>query len=369
MNRVKPEMASSPPTPKATGHSETVLDVRDLQVTFSVQGGTVKAVRGVSFSVARGKTLAIVGESGCGKSVTMMSVMGLIPMPPGRIVGGSAVLNGRDILQLSTAELNRIRGVEIGMVFQDPMSALNPTMRIGEQIAETLMVHRGLGKAEALARAVELLERTKIPEAAKRARQYPFEFSGGMLQRAVIAMSLACNPSVLIADEPTTALDVTIQNQVLELMRDIQREEGMAIVLITHDLGVVARMADKVAVMYAGQVVECGGAEEIFYRSAHPYTLGLKTAMPSPQMHVAQKLEAIAGSPPDLFSPPAGCGYCSRCPYARNLCERDNPPLLSVEEAHWSRCWLQHPQASADPGTRVEGLYQAVVETAGGGAC
>jgi oligopeptide/dipeptide ABC transporter ATP-binding protein len=334
--------------------STPALDVRDLQVEFSTQGGKVQAVRGVSFSVEKGETLGIVGESGCGKSVTMMSVMGLIPIPPGRIVSGSALLNGRDILGLSTAELNRIRGAEIGMVFQDPMSALNPTMRIGEQIAETLMIHRGLSKSDALRKAVDLLDRTKIPEATKRMRQYPFEFSGGMLQRAVIAMSLACNPSVLIADEPTTALDVTIQNQVLELMRDIQREKGMAIILITHDLAVVARMADKVAVMYAGQIVESGSAEDIFYRSAHPYTLGLKSAMPSPQMHAEQKLEAIAGSPPDLFSPPAGCGYCSRCPHALNICEHRDATLIRMGENHYSRCWLQHSQAKTD----VAELYQ-----------
>jgi oligopeptide/dipeptide ABC transporter ATP-binding protein len=338
-----------------------VLSVHDLTVEFAIRGGAVKAVRGVSFAVGKGETLAIVGESGCGKSVAMMSVMGLIPVPPGRIVGGSAVLNGRDILGLSASELNRIRGVEIGMVFQDPMSALNPTIRIGEQIAETLMIHRGMSKSEALSKAVGLLERTKIPEAARRARQYPFEFSGGMLQRAVIAMSLACNPSVLIADEPTTALDVTIQNQVLELMREIQREEGMAIILITHDLGVVARMADNVAVMYAGQIVESGSAEDVFYRSAHPYTLGLKDAMPSPDVHIEQKLEAIAGSPPDLFSPPPGCGYCSRCPHARNLCERNSPPLLQVEPLHWSRCWLQHPQASNFPDADVAELFQGSV--------
>lgn len=293
----------------------------------------------------------------------MMSVMGLIPMPPGRIKGGSAKLNGREILGLPVKQLNKIRGAEIGMIFQDPMSALNPTMRIGEQIAETLMVHRGMSTANALQQAVQLLDRTKIPEAKKRARQYPFEFSGGMLQRAVIAMSLACNPSVLIADEPTTALDVTIQNQVLELMREIQREENMAIVLITHDLGVVARMADKVAVMYAGQVVESGSSEDIFYRSAHPYTLGLKKAMPSAKMHVEDKLLAIPGSPPDLFSPPAGCGYCSRCPYAMKICEAQNPNLILVEDNHSSRCWLQNPQAHQT----VDGLYQAATE--GNGAC
>lgn len=337
---------------------DPVLAVRDLTVEFAVEGGIVEAVRGVSLSVSKGETLAIVGESGCGKSVAMMSVMGLIPTPPGRVVGGSAVLSGQDLLQLSNTELNRVRGAEIGMVFQDPMSALNPTMRIGEQIAESLIIHRGMSQVQALKKAVMLLDRTKIPEAAKRARQYPFEFSGGMLQRAVIAMSLACNPSVLIADEPTTALDVTIQNQVLELMREIQREEGMAIILITHDLGVVAKMADKVAVMYAGQVVESGSAEAVFYRSAHPYTLGLKAAMPSPQMHVDQPLTAIAGSPPDLFAPPPGCGYCDRCPYARALCQREQPPLLTVEEGHHARCWLQHPQAASDASCRVDGLFQ-----------
>ncbi|NHO67555.1 ABC transporter ATP-binding protein [Aestuariicella hydrocarbonica] len=330
------------------------LEVNNLQVEFAAQGGRVQAVRGVSLSVQSGETLGIVGESGCGKSVTMMSMLGLIPMPPGRIVGGSAKLNGRELLGLSVAQLNKIRGVDIGMVFQDPMSALNPTMRIGEQIAETLMIHRGMSQREALQRAVALLDRTKIPEARQRARQYPFEFSGGMLQRAMIAMSLACSPSVLVADEPTTALDVTIQNQVLELMREIQREEGMAIVLITHDLGVVARMADQVAVMYAGQIVERGTVEDIFYRSAHPYTLGLKAAMPDAHVHVNEKLTAIPGSPPDLFAPPEGCGYCSRCDYAMQVCDKHLPDLMAVSRGHVSRCWLQHPEA----GVEVEGLYQ-----------
>lgn len=330
------------------------LAIDDLQVSFSVEGGRVQAVRGVSLSVDPGETLAIVGESGCGKSVTMMSVMGLIPTPPGRILKGSAKLNGREMIGLNTEALNRIRGVDIGMIFQDPMSALNPTMKVGDQIAETLMVHQGVSRAAALTRAVELLDRTKIPEAAKRAQQYPFEFSGGMLQRAMIAMSLACSPSVLIADEPTTALDVTIQNQVLELMREIQREEGMAIVLITHDLGVVARMADKIAVMYAGQIVESGSVDDIFYRSGHPYTLGLKQAMPSLTMHAEDRLNAIAGSPPDLFSPPAGCGYCNRCPYAMNVCDGNPPPVVALsEESHKSRCWLQHDQARQS----IEALY------------
>lgn len=328
--------------------TQPALAVENLQVEFAAQGGRVQAVRGVSFSVKPGETLGVVGESGCGKSVTMMSIMGLIPMPPGRIVGGSAKLNGKELLHLPVKQLNKIRGVDIGMIFQDPMSALNPTMRIGEQIAETLMVHRGMSQRDALKRAVQLLERTKIPEAQKRSRQYPFEFSGGMLQRAVIAMSLACSPSVLVADEPTTALDVTIQNQVLELMRDIQRDEGMAIVLITHDLGVVARMADQVAVMYAGQIVEQGSVDDIFYRSAHPYTLGLKAAMPTAAMQVEDRLVAIPGSPPDLFSPPKGCGYCSRCDYAMNVCETQLPDLIPLDTNHASRCWLQHSQANVE---------------------
>ena len=228
---------------------DNVLDVKDLSVEFDTYGGVVKAVRGVSFSVPRGQTLAIVGESGCGKSVTVQSIMGLIPMPPGRITSGSALLNGKEMLGLSPKDANQFRGVEIGMIFQDPMTSLNPTMTIGDQIAETLKVHRGYTSREAAKIAVDLLDKTKIPEAAKRARQYPFEFSGGMLQRSMIAMSLACNPTVLIADEPTTALDVTIQAQILELMLELKRTEGMSIILITHDLAVVARVADKVAVM------------------------------------------------------------------------------------------------------------------------
>ena len=252
-----------------------LLEVEDLSVEFDTFGGIVKAVRGVSFSVDSGETLAIVGESGCGKSVTVQSVMGLIPMPPGRITSGKARLRGQDILGRKTIDGEDIRGGQIGMIFQDPMTSLNPTMSIGDQIAETLEVHRGYTRQQAFARAVELLDLTRIPEAAQRAKQYPFEFSGGMLQRSMIAMAIACEPAILIADEPTTALDVTIQAQILDLMGDLQRETGMAIILITHDLGVVARMADQVAVMYAGQIVEKGAVDDIFYRPGHPYTAGL----------------------------------------------------------------------------------------------
>ncbi len=327
--------------------TDTILEVENLSVEFGTYGGIVKAVRGVSFSVTRGETLAIVGESGCGKSVTVQAIMGLIPTPPGEVTSGSAKLNGEELLGLSPAEANQYRGVQIGMIFQDPMTSLNPTMRIGDQIAETLRVHRGKSYSEASKQAVALLEQTHIPEAKKRAKQYPFEFSGGMLQRAMIAQSLACNPSVLIADEPTTALDVTIQAQILELMSELQRTQGMSIILITHDLAVVAKMADKVAVMYAGQIVESGSVDDIFYQSSHPYTLGLRNAMPSNTGDRNKKLMPIKGSPPDLFSPPKGCGYFARCPYAMKVCESRQPTNFAITDnvAHHARCWLQHAES------------------------
>ena len=320
--------------------SDALMSVNDLHVEFDTYGGVVKAVRGVSFDVHPGQTLAIVGESGCGKSVTVQSLMGLIPMPPGRITQGTATLNGQDILGSKVIDGNDIRGDQVSMIFQDPMTSLNPTMNIGNQIAETLQVHRGYSHRDAFKRAVELLELTKIPEAAKRAKQYPFEFSGGMLQRAMIAMAIACEPTILIADEPTTALDVTIQAQILDLLNDLQQETQMSIILITHDLGVVARMADEVMVMYAGQVVEQGGVDDIFYRSAHPYTLGLRGAMPTNNREGNQTLIPIDGSPPDLFQPPAGCGYCARCPHAMKICQSDAPAIATMSSEHWSRCWL-----------------------------
>lgn len=320
--------------------SDALMSVNDLHVEFDTYGGVVKAVRGVSFDVHPGQTLAIVGESGCGKSVTVQSLMGLIPMPPGRITQGTATLNGQDILGSKVIDGNDIRGDQVSMIFQDPMTSLNPTMNIGNQIAETLQVHRGYSHRDAFKRAVELLELTKIPEAAKRAKQYPFEFSGGMLQRAMIAMAIACEPTILIADEPTTALDVTIQAQILDLLNDLQQETQMSIILITHDLGVVARMADEVMVMYAGQVVEHGSVDDIFYRSAHPYTLGLRGAMPTNNREGNQTLIPIDGSPPDLFQPPAGCGYCARCPHAMKICQSNAPAIATMSSEHWSRCWL-----------------------------
>ncbi len=328
-----------------------ILDVADLHVEFDTYGGIVKAVRGASFSVRAGKTLAIVGESGCGKSVSVQSIMGLIPMPPGRITRGTARLDGIDIIRQKIVNGEDVRGSRVGMVFQDAMTALNPTMRVGDQIAETLQVHRGFSKKDAFARAVEVLATVQVPEAEARAKQYPFTFSGGMLQRAMIAMAIVCEPAVLIADEPTTALDVTIQAQILDLLKELQRKNGMAIVLITHDLGVVARMADDVAVMYAGEIVEKGSVDDVFYRAAHPYTVGLKAAMPSNATSKAAGLRPIEGTPPDLFDPPAGCGYFARCPHAMRLCEPHHPELFEVDPGHHARCWLHHPDA---PHTALE---------------
>jgi oligopeptide transport system ATP-binding protein len=328
----------------------SLLEVKDLRVEFDTYGGIVKAVRGVSFSLEKGKTLAIVGESGCGKSVSVQALMGLIPMPPGRITSGSVKLNGREILGVPLKEANKFRGKEIGMIFQDPMTSLNPTMTVGKQITETLSIHEGISGTAARARAIELLKTVQIPEAEKRVDSYPFQFSGGMRQRVMIAMAIACNPSVLIADEPTTALDVTIQAQILQLLRDLQRDRGMSIILITHDLGVVAQMADDVNVMYAGQIVESGTADQIFYHSAHPYTMGLRQAMPENDESKCKKLLPIDGAPPDLFKPPVGCSYYARCPHAMRVCERLNPALDAIEPQHASRCWLHHERAPARPG-------------------
>jgi len=330
--------------------SEAVLELNNLHVEFATYGGTVQAVRGASYAVHAGSTLAVVGESGCGKSVAAQAIMGLIATPPGRVSAGSARFMGQELLGMRKRELNRLRGARIGMVFQDPMSALNPTMRIGEQIAEPLIVHQGMGRRQAWSAGVELLERSGIAEPARRARQYPFEFSGGMLQRAMIAMAIACKPALLIADEPTTALDVTVQSQILELLRQLQREQGMAMVLITHDLGVVARMADEVAVMYAGRVVESAAVDAIFHRPAHPYTRGLLEAMPRGELAQRRPLRAIDGSPPDLFAPPPGCAFAARCPHAMRVCTQHEPPEVSVSPGQSAHCWLHHGDAPKTAG-------------------
>jgi oligopeptide/dipeptide ABC transporter ATP-binding protein len=325
----------------------SLLELSDLHVEFSTYGGVVKAVRGVSLDLDRGRTLAVVGESGCGKSVTFQASMGLIPVPPGRITRGSVRFDGTELVNAPVETLNRFRGKEVGMIFQDPMTSLNPTMKVGKQITEALRFHEGTSGAAARARAIELLERVRIPEARARVDHYPFQFSGGMRQRAMIALAIAGRPKLLIADEPTTALDVTVQAQILDLLRELQRENGMAIVLITHDLGVVAQMADEVAVMYAGQIVERGSVDDVFYRPAHPYTLGLQQAMPSDAEGARARLEPIEGSPPDLFSPPPGCAYFARCPHAMKACGPELPPLWTVQPGHAARCWLHHEAAAA----------------------
>jgi len=323
-----------------------LLEVRDLRVEFDTYGGVVQAVRGVDFSVEAGETLAVVGESGCGKSATVQALAGLIPSPPGRITSGSVLFEGREILGLPLKEKNRIRGRRIGLVFQDPMTSLNPTMPVGRQVTEALRVHEGLKSGPARRRATELLERVRISDAAARIDDYPFQFSGGMRQRVMIAMAIACGPALLLADEPTTALDVTIQAEILSLLKDLQRESGMSIVLVTHDLSVVAQVAHRVAVMYAGQIVERGTTEQVFSRPAHPYTLGLRAALPAEREGERERLVAIPGSPPDLFRPPAGCAYFERCPYAMRICETHPPPLWTLEAEHVSRCWLHHEMVS-----------------------
>lgn len=322
-----------------------LLEVDNLHVSFQTYGGEVHAVRGVSFSLEKGETLAIVGESGSGKSVTAQSIMRLIPTPPGIIKEGEINFDGKDLLQLSEKEMFRIRGSEIGMIFQDPMTSLNPTMTVGKQIMEGLIWHQGLDKRAARERAIEMLRLVGIPTPEKRVDQYPHQFSGGMRQRAMIAMAMACYPKILIADEPTTALDVTIQAQIMELMKKLQEKTGTAIILITHDLGVVAETAHKVAVMYGGKVVEYGTVEEIFYRPRHPYTWGLLNSMPRLDMNQDGELQSIPGSPPDLFKPPQGCPFADRCPHTMNICHSEMPEKTDASPSHGVYCWLEHPQA------------------------
>jgi oligopeptide transport system ATP-binding protein len=333
--------------PEQREGSLPLLSVKDLAVDFGTYGGRVQAVRGVSFDVHPGEVLAIVGESGCGKSVTVQALMGLIPSPPGRIVAGTAMLGGQDILKLGRKQQEAIRGRDVSMIFQDPLTSLNPTMTVGDQIAEVLIKHRRLTKAAALREALDIMRLVQIPEAKSRLKQYPHEFSGGMRQRIMIAIALACRPKILIADEPTTALDVTIQGQILELLKQLRKEIGMAVILITHDLGVVAQTADRVAVMYAGRIVETGTVHDIFARPSHPYTLGLKAAIPNPLAPGADVLKPIPGAPPDLFAPPEGCAFAPRCEFAMEVCTSFDPPPFGLERARQARCWLHHQAAPA----------------------
>jgi peptide/nickel transport system ATP-binding protein len=318
-----------------------LLEVRRLQTSFSVEGGEFRAVDGVSFALEPGRTLGLVGESGCGKSVTALSIMGLVPQPPGRIAGGEILFEGVDLLKLGAGELRELRGDRMSMIFQEPMSSLNPAFSVGEQIVEGILRHQAIGGAAAKRRALEMLERVRIPSPERRFDDYPHRLSGGMRQRVMIAMALACEPKLLIADEPTTALDVTIQAQVLDLMRTLREETGTAIMLITHDLGVVAELADEVAVMYSGRIVEHAAAGLLFAQPQHPYTIGLLGSIP--QLHLQQqRLIAIEGQVPDPMAPVRGCSFHPRCPFAVERCRSAEPPLAEVEGAgggHRAACW------------------------------
>jgi oligopeptide transport system ATP-binding protein len=323
-----------------------LLEVKNLRVSYHTYAGEVQSVRGVSFDLDKGESLAIVGESGCGKSVTSKSILGLIQTPPGELKEGSQILfNGKDVLKFSKKEWQQYRGGDVSMIFQDAMTSLNPTMKVGRQICENLIIHRGMTKDQAMQEAIKMLELVNIPNAAKRVTQYPFEFSGGMRQRAMIAMALACSPKVLIADEPTTALDVTIQAQIIDLMKELQSKLGTAIILITHDLGVVADIAQRVLVMYAGKIVERGLSDDIFYNPQHPYTWALLKAVPRLDSDKKEDLTAIAGTPPDAFMPPKGCAFAARCQYCMQICKEQEPVVTKISETHEAQCWLHHPNA------------------------
>lgn len=318
--------------------SDNILEVKDLKMYFHTRDGVVKAVNGVSYELQKNQTLGIVGESGSGKSVTAMTIMRLIQMPPGRVEGGEVLYNGENILKVSEDAMRKIRGNKIAMIFQDPMTSLNPVYRVGRQLAEPLMLHKGMKKKEALARAVELLRLVGIPHPDERVKDYPHQFSGGMRQRVMIAMALACDPDILIADEPTTALDVTIQAQIIELMQDVQKRTGNAIIMITHDLGVVADMADNVLVMYAGKPVEYGTTDEVFNRPSHPYTWGLMGSLPRADMTEKEPLKPIHGTPPSLVDLPRGCSFHPRCPYAQDICRTEVPASHVIEGKHTAAC-------------------------------
>lgn len=324
--------------------SEIILSVQDLHVSFKTFGGEVQALRGVSFDLFKGETLAIVGESGCGKSVTANTIMGLLPQPAARIHKGKVQFKERELTRLSKSEMRQVQGVDISMIFQDPMTALNPTIKIGEQLTEGLRTHKKISKTEAKKKAIELLNVVGIPNPEERMKQYPHQFSGGMRQRIVIAIALICEPELLIADEPTTALDVTIQAQILELFEEIQERTGVSIILITHDLGVVAKIADRIAVMYAGKVIEIGEKREVFYSPQHPYTKGLLSSVPRLDLK-EEELQPIEGTPPDLFAPPVGCSFTARCPFAMEVCERVYPATTSLSITHQVDCWLQDERA------------------------
>jgi oligopeptide transport system ATP-binding protein len=318
----------------------TLLEVKGLQTHFHTPEGTVYAVNGISYQLKEGKTLAVVGESGCGKSVSMMSILRLIPIPPGEIVAGRALYRGRDLLKMPENEMEHIRGKEIAMIFQDPMTSLNPVLTVGRQITETLCTHTGADVKQATDRAIKLLEMVGISDASHRLNDYPHQFSGGMRQRVMIAMALACEPSLLIADEPTTALDVTIQAQIVELVSQLREQLGMAIIWITHDLGVVAGLAERVMVMYAGYIVEEGDVDSIYDTPRHPYTLALLAALPRVDRRREHRLKSIPGAPPSLLVKPVGCPFAPRCEFVVEPCRRENPQLTLITPTHKVACWV-----------------------------
>lgn len=319
--------------------SEKLLEIKDEKLSFFTPAGEVKALNGVSFSMNEGEVLGIVGESGSGKSVTAYSIMGLTAYP-GKLIGGTIYFNGHQIEKMSEKEMRKIRGNEVSIIFQDPMTSLNPVYTIGNQITEVIRLHTGKSKKEAYDRAKELLELVGINEPTKRLKQYPHELSGGMRQRVMIAIALACEPKLLIADEPTTALDVTIQAQILELMQELRQKLGMSIIMITHDLGVVASMCERIAVMYAGHIVEYGTADEIFYEPKHEYTKGLINSIPKLSAQGIERLVPIEGQPVDLLNPPAGCPFAPRCANCMKICLREMPPKTELSDTHYSHCWL-----------------------------
>lgn len=319
---------------------ELLLDVQGLETTFKTPDGVVHAVNGVSFQLKEGETLGVVGESGCGKSVTMLSTLRLIASPPGEIVAGKALFFGQDLLHMSNEEIRHVRGGQIGMVFQDPMTSLNPVLTIGKQLEEPLMLHVGMNKKQAEARAAELLTLVGIPNAKERLKDYPHQFSGGMRQRVMIAMALSCSPQILIADEPTTALDVTIQAQIMELVKRLRDELGMAVIWITHDLGVVAGLAQRVIVMYGGFIVEEAEVFELYKNPSHPYTIGLMRSLPRVDEKDRSRLEAIEGSPPVLYNRPTSCPFAPRCKWVIERCWKENPPLESIGPDHRIACWV-----------------------------
>jgi oligopeptide/dipeptide ABC transporter ATP-binding protein len=319
--------------------AESLLRVDDLKTYFYTEEGVVKAVDGVTFDVAAGEILGLVGESGCGKTVSALSVLRLIPIPPGKIVSGSVLFEGKDLVKMDEDGIRHVRGNDIAMIFQEPMTSLNPVLTIGRQLTETLELHLKMDRGGATQRAVELLEMVGIPQGRSRINDYPHQFSGGMRQRVMIAMALSCNPKLLLADEPTTALDVTIQAQILELLTRLTRELGTAVIIITHNLGVVARYADRVNVMYAGKIVEAASAEALYHRPRHAYTLGLLRSVPRLDQARKEKLDPIDGIPPDLVRVPPGCSFRPRCRFAVDRCGEDTPPLLPVEDGRTSACW------------------------------